>query len=63
MEKRDYIHPKIKILDIGGRRNLLDGIGIGGTVGGNGDIGFSKQNDFDLEAAPQSFHYNVWEDE
>lgn len=63
MEKRNYIHPKIKMLDICGRRNLLQGMHVGGTVTGSDDIGFSKRNDLEMEAAPQNFHYNVWEDE
>lgn len=60
MKKRDYIQPKIKVLDICGRRNILDGITVGGTVGDGENIGWSKRNNlFDEE--DEDFHYNVWE--
>ena len=58
--KKEYISPKIKVLDICGRRNLLDGIGVGGTVGDEGDIGFSKRNNF-FDDEEQDFHYDVWD--
>ena len=59
--KRVYISPKIKVLDICGRRNLLQqGIGVGGTVTEGGDIGFSKRNNF-FDEEEQDFHYDVWE--
>lgn len=58
--KKEYISPKIKVLDICGRRNLLDGIGVGGTVGDGTQIGWSKRNNlFDEEE--QDFHYDVWD--
>lgn len=64
MKKRDYNQPKIKVLDICGRRSLLQGIHVGGTVTGEGgDIGFSKRNDLDFEDDSHISHYNVWGDE
>ena len=58
--KKEYICPKIKVLDICGRRNLLDGIGVGGTVDDGTQIGWSKRNNlFDEEE--QDTHYNVWD--
>lgn len=60
--KIDYISPKIKVLSICGRRNLLDSIGVGGTVNDEGDIGFSKRNDFEFEDNPNP-RFNVWGDE
>ena len=58
---KDYISPKIKVLDICGRRNLLDeGIGVGGAVSDPEAIGFSKRNGF-FDDEEQDFHYDVWE--
>ena len=62
METRDYIQPKIKMLNSCGRRSLLQGMHVGGTVNDEGDIGFSKRNDFEFEDNPTP-RYNVWGDE
>ena len=58
--KKEYISPKIKVLDICERRNLLDGITVSGTVDDDTQIGWSKLNNlFDEEE--QDFHYDVWD--
>ena len=60
MKKRDYIQPKIKVLDICGRRNILDGITFGGTVDDGENIGWSKRNNL-FDEKDEDFHYDVWE--
>ena len=60
MEKKEYKAPGLKVLDVRSRYGLLDGIKVSnGTISNSGDIGFSKDADFDDNEGTGG---SVWDD-
>lgn len=65
MEKKEYITPKVRSVDVRSRYGLLDEtmsetMSVGGIVSDPGDIGFSKGTDFDDDDIGDG--KGVWED-
>ena len=60
MEKKSYINPKCKFLEMNGKNGLLQIIVSGSKVDNDGDIGFSKEHDLDEEEDKEI--KNLWED-
>ena len=65
MEKKEYITPKMRSVDVRSRYGLLDEtmsetISVGDIVSEPGDIGFSKGIDFEDE--DNGVDKGVWED-
>lgn len=59
--KKDYISPKLRTVDAKSRYGLLQHMSYGnGTIGDEGDIGFSKGHDLDDEDTGGD--KGVWED-
>ncbi|MBO5548994.1 MAG: hypothetical protein J5954_05155 [Prevotella sp.] len=62
MEKKEYKAPGLKVLDVRSRYGLLDGITVSnGTISDGGDIGFSKDADFDDDESI-GVGSSVWDD-
>jgi hypothetical protein len=63
MEKKSYINPECKFLEMNGKNGLLQDLNIivsGSKVDNSGDIGFSKEHDLDEEEDKEI--KNLWED-
>ena len=60
MEKKSYINPKCKFLEMNGKNGLLQIIVSGSKVDNPDDIGFSKEHDLDEEEDKEI--KNLWED-
>ena len=60
MEKKSYINPKCKFLEMNGKNGLLEIIVSSSKVDNDGDIGFSKEHDLDEEEDKEI--KNLWED-
>ena len=63
MEKKSYINPECKFLEMNGKNGLLQDLNIivsGSKVDNGGDIGFSKEHDLDEEEDKEI--KNLWED-
>ena len=60
MEKKSYINPECKFLEMNGKNGLLQIIVSGSKVDNDGDIGFSKEHDLDEEEDKEI--KNLWED-
>ncbi len=61
MEKKEYITPKVRSVDVRSRYGLLDEtMSVGDIVSDRDDIGFSKGTDFDDDDIGDG--KGVWED-
>lgn len=63
MEKKSYINPECKFLEMNGKNGLLQDLNIivsGSKVDNGEDIGFSKEHDLDEEEDKEI--KNLWED-
>ena len=61
MEKKEYITPKVRSVDVRSRYGLLDEtMSVGGIVSDRDNIGFSKGTDFDDDDIGGD--KGVWED-
>lgn len=62
MNKNEYITPRLRVVDVKSRYGLLQDIPVSnGTVSDEGDIGFSKDIDFDDDEGVRGGS-GIWED-
>lgn len=62
MNKNEYITPRLRVVDVKSRYGLLQDIPVSnGTVIDEGDIGFSKDIDFDDDEGVRGGS-DIWED-